>query len=645
MEFIEAVFRSENAQFDSFVDLFAGTGVVAHNFNKLNNKIITNDILYSNYLAHYTWLSDEEFNHERVQSLIHQFNERRFLKANYFSNNFSDTYFNHETCLKIGGIRDEIDWLYKKGNINFKEQAILITSLLYAADKIAKTCGHYDAYRKGADENKSLILKMPLIEQSSNKRNEIFNLDANILAKNLKVDMVYIDPPYNSRQYIDTYHLLENLALWDKPELEGVARKMINRQDKKSNYCTTKAPAAFLDLVMNLDTQYLAVSYNNMSEKGNSRSQAKLSDEQIGSILRKKGDVKIFECDHKYFSAGKSIIDDHKERLFLCKINKVNSKLSNGFKAKVESKIVKSPLNYTGNKAELMPQLACLFPKKINTFYDVFTGGAVVSANINAQSIISADNLEILIKFYTFLKNIETNHFLEEIEHTIERYNLSNTSQYSYEKYQANTSDGLAQYNQRQYQLLRSDFNNINDKNKNSLEYFACFYTLIIFSFNNQIRFNRSGLWNVPVGKRDFNNNLKNKLLNFMSSIKNKNIIFKTSDFRTLLQNEFKTDDFVYCDPPYLISQATYNENGSWDIGDEADLLRMLDSLHARGIKFALSNVLLHKGNKNQLLEDWAIDNKYFINKLVKSYKNSNYQLKTKNLESQEVLITNYNPI
>ena len=322
ISFIEEVFGSENIQFDSFIDLFAGTGVVAQKFNNLNNRIITNDILYSNYLAHYAWLSSEEFDPQKTIELIDEFNVRACFKANYFSNHYSDTYFNHKNSLRIGGIRDEIALLARLGKINFKEQSILLSSLLYAADKIAKTCGHYDAFRKGEDEQKGLELKMPRIDQSLNERNEIFNLDANSLVKTIKADLVYIDPPYNSRQYIDSYHLLENLAIWDKPEVSGVAKKMVNRKDKKSDYCTTKAPAAFLDLIMNLEAEFIAVSYNNMAEKGNARSQAKLSDEDIAKILKKKGSLKVFESDHKYFSAGKSIIEDHKERLFICKVDK-----------------------------------------------------------------------------------------------------------------------------------------------------------------------------------------------------------------------------------------------------------------------------------------------------------------------------------
>jgi adenine-specific DNA-methyltransferase len=142
-------------------------------------------------------------------------------------------------------------------------------------------------------------------------------MDSNELALQIQADLVYIDPPYNSRQYCDAYHLLENVARWEKPEVYGVAKKM-DRTNLKSRYCTRSAAIAFEELIQRLNCRYILFSYNNMATKGNDRSNAKISDEDIFRILQAKGEVRVFSEDYKAFSAGKSDISDNRERLFLC---------------------------------------------------------------------------------------------------------------------------------------------------------------------------------------------------------------------------------------------------------------------------------------------------------------------------------------
>ena len=100
-------------------------------------------------------------------------------------------------------------------------------------------------------------------KKPNNINNEQYNTDTNELVKKIEADLVYIDPPYNSRQYCDAYHLLENVACWKKPDVEGTARKM-DRSHLKSDYCTRSAPKAFEDLIDNIKAKYILVSYNNM---------------------------------------------------------------------------------------------------------------------------------------------------------------------------------------------------------------------------------------------------------------------------------------------------------------------------------------------------------------------------------------------
>lgn len=301
------------------VDIFAGTGVVASAFR--DKTIITNDLLYSNYICNYAWFGSEKYSLRKVKSLIKRYNSLTEVDDNYMSENFSGKYFSDFDCRKIGYIREDIERLFAAGEINFREKAVLITSLLYSMDRIANTCGHYDAFIRGAELKDSLFLK-PLDAPARNRKsNTCYNMDANALAEIIQSDLVYIDPPYNSRQYCDAYHLLENVALWQKPELEGVAMKM-DRTGLKSSYCTKSAPLVMSDLIKSLDTKYILVSYNNMANKGNARSNARITDDELLAALEAKGEVTVFSQDYKAFTTGKSDIKDNQERLFLCKVRR-----------------------------------------------------------------------------------------------------------------------------------------------------------------------------------------------------------------------------------------------------------------------------------------------------------------------------------
>ena len=225
LPFIKGVVNNECTNISIIADIFAGTGAVSSAFS--DRCVITNDLMYSNYICNYAWFGAESYDPQMIIDFIVRYNAKDKCSDNYMTHNFADTYFSRKDCAKIGYIREDIEKNFKKGTINMRERAILITSLLYAMDKIAVTCGHYDAYRKGADFKASLELYVPLAEVNNNAHNQCFNEDANSLVKRIEADLVYIDPPYNSRQYCDAYHLLENVARWEKPEVFGVAKKWI----------------------------------------------------------------------------------------------------------------------------------------------------------------------------------------------------------------------------------------------------------------------------------------------------------------------------------------------------------------------------------------------------------------------------------
>lgn len=620
---IRKIVEEECENIHVVADVFAGTGAVASAFT--DKKLITNDILYSNYICHLAWFGGEPYSEEKLIRLIADYNAAAAGEENYMSENFADTYFSREDCRKIGFIRQDIEDRFSEGAINARERALLIASLLYAMDRIANTCGHYDAYRRGVKFEKHLELAVPRPDGNLNKNNLCCNRDTGLLITEIEADLVYIDPPYNSRQYCDAYHLLENVARWDKPEVFGVAKKM-DRKALKSAYCTRNAAAAFEDLIDSVRARYILVSYNDMAKKGDNRSNAKIDDADILRILRKRGEVKVFAQDYRAFSAGKSDIRNNQERLFLCVC-------SDGGK-----KTIPSPLNYIGGKRRLLPQILPHFPADADGIVDLFCGGCSVGINAPCSKVLFNDADERLIGLLRMFQRLPKEEIFERLFAYIETYGLSLVCRNGYGCYGCASPEGLADYNREGFLKLREDFNHKEEKDD---EYYLMLYLLLVYSFNNQIRFNKKGFFNLPVGKRDFNSKMQRKLSAFLDRIKSGDYTFANLDFRELPPDAYTEKSFFYADPPYLVTCATYNEQGGWTEKDEKELLAYLEELDKRGVRFALSNVLESKGKRNVILADWLKAHQDFrVIPLEYDYANSNYHSRQQGV-TKEILVLN----
>ena len=286
---------------------------------------------------------------------------------------------------------------------------------------------------------------------------------------------------------------------------------------------------------------------------------------------------------------------------------------------------LKSPLNYIGGKAKILDQILPLFPQKINNFIDLFAGGCNVGINVNANNVYLNDNLTYLIEMYKVFQKNDLDTTLNFIEKRINEFELSLTNQEGYNK-------------------IRSQYN----EQKNPIDLFV----LIAYSFNHQIRFNSKHEFNNPFGRErsSFNQKMKQNLENFIIRLKEMNVQFTNMCFNDFNFDNLCNKDFVYCDPPYLITTGSYNDGKrgfkGWSDIEEKQLLTLLDDLDERNVKFALSNVLDHKGKSNDILKSWvAMNSRYRINYINFHYSNSNYQtiVRDKNA-SVEVLITNYKP-
>lgn len=283
---------------------------------------------------------------------------------------------------------------------------------------------------------------------------------------------------------------------------------------------------------------------------------------------------------------------------------------------------VRSPLNYIGGKFKLLPQIREHFPAEIHTFVDLFCGGCNVGINVDARHVIFNDNLVYLIDLYRAIREKSTEEVLAHIRHRIAQFGLSLTN-----------ADG--------YRALRDLYNT----DRNALDLFV----LVAYSFNHQIRFNNSHQFNNPFGKErsSFNPAMEHNLRAFSERLHSIDCSFISRNFADVDLSPLGPDDFVYCDPPYLITTGTYNDGKrgftGWGMKEELDLLHLLDELDSRGVKFGLSNVLTHKGKQNEVLMEWITAKAYRVEHLSKHYANSSYHtLDRRPDSSDEVLILNY---
>lgn len=302
--------------------------------------------------------------------------------------------------------------------------------------------------------------------------------------------------------------------------------------------------------------------------------------------------------------------------------------------------MAQSPLNYTGGKYKLLPQLLPLFPRNIHTFVDLFCGGGDVGTNVQSEHVILNDINTYVIGILQAFRNMTKGEIERFIDGTITHYGLSSTSEQGYTYYGCDSQRGLGNYNREPYLRLRNDFNLSEQKDSH---YYLMLYVLVIYAFNNQIRFNSKGCFNLPVGKRDFNHKMRQKLFLFIDQLQKIDCTLSCFDFREIKTNNLQENDFVYADPPYLITCASYNEQGKWSENMEIALYNYMDELHTNNIRFAVSNVLKSKGKENTILRDWINANpQYRCHHLNKKYNNSNYHIINRDAPTDEVLVVNY---
>ena len=283
-----------------------------------------------------------------------------------------------------------------------------------------------------------------------------------------------------------------------------------------------------------------------------------------------------------------------------------------------------------GNKKKLINKgLIDLFPKDINTFYDLFAGSAIVSMNVEANKYFVNDIDYHLYELYAMFKVFSDDVIIRHIEDRIDEYGLARerTKRNEYKD-----KEKIEQY-KAAYMKLRTEYNKY--QGANVLD----FYTLMFYSFSQQFRFNSKGDFNMPCGNDCFSDKNREYISNGTKFFKRDNVKINNGDFQKLCVKELNKDDFVYLDPPYFNTTATYNENNGWSEYDENALYSLCERLNENEIKFGMSNVFENKNVKNQKLIDWCNKNRWN----VYTFDKFTYMACGKgNSNAKEVFITNY---
>ncbi|MBE6809077.1 MAG: Dam family site-specific DNA-(adenine-N6)-methyltransferase [Ruminococcaceae bacterium] len=623
---------------NSFCDIFSGTGTVARYF-KPRYEVYSNDILHFSYAIQKATIENNtkpEFSKlrnigigdpfkflEETQIQVPNYNDGNyFITQNYTPHdNCKRMYLSNKNAVRIDFIRNTIEAWRKEKLLTESEYYYLLAGLIEGVPSVSNITGTYGAYLKHWDKRTFKDFEMARLEVTDNKKNnKSYNKDANKLIQELDGDILYLDPPYNSRQYAPNYHLLETISKYDFPEIHGVTG-MRSYDDLKSPFCIkSEVCGAFEDLISKAKFSNIILSYS---------TDGLMSSEKIEGILKKYGveeSYKMYSIPYRqYMSKKTKQTECLYEHIFYIKKN-IPRKLSFDFIGTSNDinpiitdtkKYIKSPMNYIGGKYKLLPQILPHFPNYIGTFVDLFSGGCNVAINVNANKIICNDINEKIIELFEAFKDTDLCEILYQIKDRIFEYGLSKTNEEGFKKFR--------------------DFYNAT---KNPID----LYTLTCYSFNYQFRFNNNLEYNNPFGRNrsQFSGNMERNLLTFVSKLKKMNVEFSSKDFTQMSLDTLTAEDLIYCDPPYFITTGTYNDGKrgfkDWKAEEEYALYNYLDEANKRGIRFALSNVIWHKGKVNDILLEWA--KRYKIIDLNYDYSNSSYN--TKKGDSREVLIINY---
>lgn len=580
----EIILSKINLQPDSVLfDAFCGTGSIANAFKTTCNVIINDNLNFATTYAYGRMNAAKcTFEHLGFDPFVF-FNSADITVEGYFYKTYSPggserMYLSKHNAGRVDYFRQSIENWHRLNLLTEEEYRYLLACLVESVSFVSNTAGVYGAFLKKWD-NRALkniqfldlsdgIQPTYSIEVHTNKLEDII--------EDVRCDVLYLDPPYTQNQYGTQYHLLETLVLNDEPKKVSKVTGSRSTREMRSDWSKIyKVHILFDKILAKTSARHIFLSYNNDGD---------MSKEYIESIMKRYGVEETFECikiPYKKYENWKSKNRKvHYEYLFYIK------------KKEKKDIVFESPLNYIGSKAKVVPYIKKnLLPT--DTFIDLFGGGFNVGINSDSKTIYYNDINFIVKDLIESFRTYDTYNYITYVKKFIEKQKLEKG-------------------NKESYLAAREYYNSLPEEKKDKRMLFA----LILYSYQQQIRFNSSYGFNNTAGVRWFNDSILAKLISFSRVIKEKNIKFISADYINIRRKlTLGPETFLYLDPPYKLTTGTYNDGKrgfkGWDAQLEQELFDFIDEMTQLHIPCMLSYVLEHKGTVNTALEEWISKNNY----------------------------------
>ena len=588
-----------------FFDAFCGSGSVSDSvkdhFNLIVNDIMVWSVIYSlgrinSYKCIFASLGFDPI--EYLNKTKHS--REGFIFKNYSPGASERKYFSAENAGRIDFFRWQIEEWYVDNRITKDEYNYLLACLIESVSKVSNTAGVYGAFLKTWDSRSIKPIEFIKVAANNVSCNSVQAYNGRIedIISQVECDVLYIDPPYTQNQYGTQYHLLETLVLDDSPSISPITGSRPTAQMRSDWSKEYKANILFDRVIATTSAKHILFSYN---------SDGFLTKEFIEASLKRYGKPETYECrkiPYKKYQNWKSNNDsEHYEYLFYIE------------KKPLQEIIYESPLNYIGSKSKIINDIKKHLPSNIGSFYDVFGGGFNVGININAPHVIYNDTNYLVTDLIKSFKYNDTYTYIKYIKNTIKTYNLEKANSESYIKAR---------------EIYNSTAPSLRDP--------RFLFTLIMYGYQQQIRFNSSHEFNNPIGMRWFNDKILEKLISFSRRIREIDCQFFSLDYSTF--TEFcSANSLVYFDPPYKLTRGSYNDGkrgfDGWNDALENRLIEYLDNLNTQGVRFMLSYVIEYSGVHNTQIQSWIAKRGYFVIYLKDV-------LGISGSRRDEVLITNY---
>lgn len=589
----------------TFFDAFCGTGAVADAL-KTDFNIISNDMLKwaTIYTQGRLCASDCTFCKLGIDP-FEFFNSDNKIEKGFFYYNYSPggsnrMYFSQENAGRIDYFRRTIERWHEINKISANEYSFLLASLIESLSAVANTAGVYGAFLKHWDPRalKPIIFKKVDFNSNNPLNVTILNDKIEDIISDVDCDILYLDPPYTQNQYGTQYHILETLVRNDNPSISQITGSRATGPMRSDWSKDIKAHILFDRVISKTKAKFILFSY---SQDGF------MSKSFIEAVLKRYGKVETYMCKQisylKYTNFKSRRGKEHNEYLFFIE------------KKDIKDIYYESPLNYIGSKAKMVETIISHLPKNIDCFVDAFGGGFNVGINAQAHQIIYNDINPFVSSLVSSFKDNDTYQYVSFIKRMIKKF-------------------GLEKENADSYLKARDYYNSLPINNRDP----KLLYSIILYGYNQQIRFNSNHDFNNPVGMRRFNDKVLEKMISFSRIIKEKNVLFYNNSYIDLYNTLSKTT-FFYFDPPYMLTRGAYNDGkrgfNGWNVKLESEFLSFVEKLSREGIRFMVSYVIEHKGIKNDNILNWINNHKFDVDYIDPKLGNSR----------NEVLITNYTAI